>query len=268
VTAGPLAGRDLYDDPAFFDRYQRLRAARAGLNDELEQPALARLLPPLRGARVIELGCGDGALARRLADAGAQRVLAVDGSERMLALAAGRPHPRVRYLRADIETLSQPAASADCVVSSLALHYVRDYRGLVGRVARWLRPGGQFVFSMEHPVCTAANPMTGWLTAGGGTVWPVDHYAEETGRSQQWLGRGVLKYHRRVATVVGAILAAGLAVTGLDEPWPGDEAVARRPDLAQHRRRPPILLVAARKAAGPDAGGAGGRRAACPGPGG
>jgi SAM-dependent methyltransferase len=229
VTAGPLAGRDLYDDPAFFGRYQGLRAARAGLNDELEQPALAR----------------------RLADAGAQRVLAVDCSERMLALAGRHPHPRVRYQRGDLETLSQPAASADCVVSSLALHYVRDYRGLVGRVARWLRPGGQFVFSTEHPVCTAANPMAGWLTVGGATVWPVDHYAEEAARTQQWLGRGVVKYHRPLATVIGAILDAGLAVTGLDEPWPDDEAVARRPDLAQHRRRPPVLLVAAAKPAGP-----------------
>jgi SAM-dependent methyltransferase len=247
VTPGPLAGRDLYDDPVFFGRYQDLRAAGAGLNDDVERPALARRLPALRGAAVIELGCGDGALARRLAEAGARRVLAVDGSARMLALAARRPHPRVCYQHGDIETLSQPAGTADCVISSLALHYVRDYRGLVGRVAGWLRPGGQFVFSMEHPICTAASPMTGWVAAGGMAVWPVDHYGEETARLQRWLGRDVLKYHRRLATVVGALLDAGLTLTGLDEPAPGDAAVARRPDLAQHRRRPPVLLVAAGK---------------------
>jgi hypothetical protein len=85
--------------------------------------------------------------------------------------------------------------------------------------------------------------MTGWVTAGGVTVWPVDHYGEETGRVQQWLGRDVLKYHRRLATVVGAILEAGLTLTGLDEPAPADDAIARRPDLAQHRRRPPLLIV-------------------------
>jgi hypothetical protein len=66
-----------------------------------------------------------------------------------------------------------------------------------------------------------------------------------------------VKYHRRLATVIGAILDAGLAVTGLDEPWPGDEAVARRPGLAQHRRRPPVLLVAAGKPAGASRAGAG-----------
>ena len=50
-----------------------------------------------------------------------------------------------------------------------------------------------------------------------------------------------------MATIVGAILAAGLELTGLDEPVPGEDALARRPDLAQHRRRPPLLLIAARK---------------------
>ncbi|HEX3491336.1 MAG TPA: hypothetical protein VHU92_18455 [Streptosporangiaceae bacterium] len=61
-----LAGRVLYDDPAFFARYQDLRMAGDGLNEDLEQPALAALLPDLRGAHVLELGCGDGALAQHL----------------------------------------------------------------------------------------------------------------------------------------------------------------------------------------------------------
>jgi ubiquinone/menaquinone biosynthesis C-methylase UbiE len=247
MTQGALPGSGLYDDPLFFARYQLMRAARSGLNDELEQPALARMLLPVHGASVVELGCGDGALARRLAAAGASDVLAVDSARRMLDLAARQPHPRVRYQQHDIETLDLPADSADCVISSLAVHYVRDYQGLVGRVARWLRPGGQFAFSMEHPVCTATNPMTGWLTVGEATVWPVDHYAEETARAQEWLGSTVLKYHRRLATIVGAILTAGLTLTGLDEPCPSDDALSRQADLAQHRRRPPLLLIAAAK---------------------
>jgi SAM-dependent methyltransferase len=153
----------------------------------------------------------------------------------------------VRYLRRDIEALRLPAASADRVVSSLALHYVSDYRGLIHRVAGWLRPGGQLAFSVEHPICTAASPMSGWRPAGGTAVWPVDNYADETTRTQQWLGCPVRKHHRRLTTLIGGVLAAGLVLTGLDEPWPGDEAIARHPDLAQHRRRPPLLLLAAVK---------------------
>lgn len=91
--------------------------------------------------------------------------------------------------------------------------------------------------------------LAGWLPTGDGDVWPVDHYADEAARTQDWLGRTVVKYHRRVATYLGQLLAARLVVTGVDEPQPGYETIARRPELAQHRRRPPLLLVAARKPA-------------------
>jgi hypothetical protein len=42
------------------------------------------------------------------------------------------------------------------VVSSLAFHYVADLPGLLGRIGQWLRPGGLLLFSLEHPVVTAA----------------------------------------------------------------------------------------------------------------
>jgi ubiquinone/menaquinone biosynthesis C-methylase UbiE len=153
----------------------------------------------------------------------------------------------VRYLRSDIETLQLSAASADRVISSLTMHYVSDYRGLIHRIAGWLRPGGQLVFSIEHPICTAASPMSGWQSVEGTTVWPVDSYADETTRTQQWLGRTVRKHHRRLTTLISGVLEADLVLTGLDEPWPSDETIARHPDLAQHSRRPPLLLLAAAK---------------------
>ena len=237
-----------YDDPVFFGRYQAMREDRAGLNEELEQPALARLLPShLVGLEVLDLGCGDGTLARRLIGSGASRVLGVDPSARMLALAAREPLPGIRYLRESAETLTLPSDSVDLVVSSLALHYVADYGSLVGRVARWLRPGGHLVFSVEHPVCTARDPMTGWVAADGGTVWPVDDYTSEGARTQRWLGADVTKHHRRLSTLVGGVLAAGLTLTGIDEPCPDAGTVARRPDLADHRRRPPLLVLSARR---------------------
>lgn len=238
----PVDGRDLYDDPRFFEGYRRLRATGAGVNDAVEIPALARMLPPVHRASVIDLGCGTGALARSLADEGAEDVLAVDASERMLAAAA--PHPKVRYLCADLETLALPSGCADLVVSSMVLHYIADYPGLVGRVATWLRPGGRLVFSQEHPVCTAHRLMPGWMRTGDGTIWPVDDYAAEAPRTQNWIVEGVVKHHRRTATLINALLQAGLELTGIDEPTPGTEALNSRPELAEHLRRPPILILA------------------------
>jgi SAM-dependent methyltransferase len=235
----------LYDDPRFFAGYRRMREQDNGFNEALEIPALNRFLPSVDGGSVMDLGCGSGELARRLADEGAARVLAVDVSARMLALAV--PHPRVRYLRADLSALALDDGSADLVVSSLALHYVADYGGLVRRIHGWLRPGGLLVFSVEHPVCTAADPMRGWREVDGGLVWPVDDYASEGPRTQDWIVAGVVKHHRRLTTLIGELFAAGFELTGLDEPVPAVAALQDRPDLAQHRRRPPILVIAARR---------------------
>lgn len=156
---------------------------------------------------------------------------------------AGRtpPRPRVRYCRASAETFALAAENVDLVVSSPALHYVAGYDALIRRITSWLRPGGHLVYSVEHPVCTARDPMTGWVSTAEGTVWPVDHYTRDTARTQQWLGTSVTKHHRRVASLVGGIIAAGLTLTGIDEPYARQASRPRRssPQTAPaHPQRP------------------------------
>ncbi len=225
----------MYDDPRFLAGYRELRRTGGGLNDDLEIPAMTALLPPVNeGLRVADLGCGEGDLAVRLASTGAS-VIAVDASASMLAQAA--EHPRIRYLQADLAQLGLPDGSLDLVVSSLALHYVEDFAGLAGRVARWLVPGGQFVFSVEHPVVTA--PLEAADTV-------IDDYVDEGRRPRNWFVDGVVKYHRTMASTVEALLAHGFTIEALREPQPSLGEVERRPHLAGHRRRPPVLLIAAR----------------------
>jgi SAM-dependent methyltransferase len=225
----------LYDDPQFLAGYRRLRQSGQAINEPLEIPAMDAALPPVAGSRVVDLGCGEGGLSVRLAEAGAADVLAVDASEQMLA--AATPHPRVRYERADLAVFDVPDGSADLVVSSMALHYVADFDDLVARVARWLVPGGAFVFTTEHPVMTAP------LVAADCVV---DDYADEGRRERTWFVEGVIKYHRTLGTVVATLHRHRLRVESLDEPAPTPGQVAAQPSLAIHRRRPSILLVSAR----------------------
>lgn len=75
------------DDTAFFARYQQMRQRGTGLNEDLEQPALTRVLPAVSGRDMLEIRCGDGALAHRLASCGARPVIKrhcgdCDGCER------------------------------------------------------------------------------------------------------------------------------------------------------------------------------------------
>jgi ubiquinone/menaquinone biosynthesis C-methylase UbiE len=240
-----VSRQNIYDDERFFGSYQRMRRAQTGLNEALEQPSMLELLPTVRGAVVLDLGCGDGALSRELANRGAAQVTGVDPSGRMLGLARRRTaDDRITYLRAFAEDLDLPDASFDLVVSSLAFHYLsgESFHTLVNAIARWLRPDGTIVASMVHPVKTAAPD------AADSDQPPVGDYADEGPRLTHWFRESVVKHHRTTATILNTFIDAGLVIECVLEPAPTRAAIDHRPDLAVHRRRPPLLILRARPA--------------------
>ncbi|MFF2198146.1 methyltransferase domain-containing protein, partial [Streptomyces sp. NPDC058157] len=86
-------GPDFYDDERVFPRYQEARSATDEGNATLEDPYVTAYAGDLRGRSVLDLGCGDGRFGASALAAGARRYLGVDGSTRMLALAATRLDP-------------------------------------------------------------------------------------------------------------------------------------------------------------------------------
>ncbi len=131
MTAHPDAGQSW--DPAAYARNARFVA-------DLGSPVLD-LLAPRPGERILDLGCGDGALTERIAAAGAQ-VVGCDASPELLAAAAARGLD-VRY--ADGHALPF-AGEFDAVFTNAALHWMsRDPSAVVAGVRRALRPGGRFV---------------------------------------------------------------------------------------------------------------------------
>ena len=242
--------QNIYDSPEFFSAYSRLARSVHGLDGAPEWPSVRALLPPLRGARVVDLGCGFGAFARWAAGEGAAEVVGYDLSERMLARAReATGDDRVRYEVGDLDVLELPTGAYDLAYSALALHYVADLGRLVRVVHRALRPGGWFVFTTEHPIFMAPT-RPAWLRDGDTRAWPVDRYADEGLRVTDWLAPGVRKYHRTLGTTVNALVDAGFAVRRLVEWAPTAEQVAAEPALAEERDRPMFVLVAADRPAG------------------
>jgi len=220
-----------------------MRARRQGLHERVMGGLLDELLPDLTGRRVVDLGCGDGWLARIALAREAASVVGIDPSERMLALARART-PGARFVHAFAEDAELRAASADVVVSVLALHYIADVAPVLRSVAGWLVPGGALVVVVEHPFATAvkARPDRAALAETATQSAIGDRYQEEGMLRERWFTDGVIRYHRRLGTWLNELAAAGLYVVRVAEPRPGGLA----PDERGLATRTPVLAIVAR----------------------
>jgi SAM-dependent methyltransferase len=119
--------------------YERNGAFVHGLADGAVEWLNAR-----RGEYILDLGCGDGQLTRRLSEIGAH-VLGVDSSEQMVEAARARG---VEAEQANAESLPFHNEVFDAVFSNAALHWIRDQDAMLTEVHRVLKPGGRFVAEM------------------------------------------------------------------------------------------------------------------------
>lgn len=145
-----------YDDPSFFNQYEKMLRSQLGLEGAGEWHALKNILPDFKGKKVLDLGCGFGWHCRYAIENGAKSVIGIDLSEKMLARAKETNNLEgILYERKALEDVNYPAEHFDIVLSSLTLHYVESFDTIVQNIYQWLTSGGYFVFSVEHPVFTA-----------------------------------------------------------------------------------------------------------------
>ncbi|MDQ1712896.1 MAG: hypothetical protein QOE45_2346 [Frankiaceae bacterium] len=201
---------------AYAPGYQRDHASELGTASFVWSPEGAReddlgLLGAVEGRRVLDVGCGAGQTTRWLAARGA-RVAAFDLSMAQLRLAGAGP-----YVRADAESLPFADAAFDLACSAYgALPFVADSARVMREVARVLRPGGRWVFSVTHPVRWCFPDTETGLTV-------TTSYFDRTPYVEQGED-GVATYvehHRTFGDRVREAVAAGLAVVDVVEPeWP------------------------------------------------
>ena len=198
---------------------------------------LALVPPP--GRRTLDLGCGEGRLARDLTALG-RAVVAVDASATMLAAA--------RELGPDIETQLANAAALpfadgafDCVVAFMSLQDVDDLEAALLESARVLERGGRLCVAVVHPLNSAgefAGEEPGSAFVIGGSYLERSYYADSVVRDG--LEIVFTSEHRPLEAYAEGIAAAGLLIERLYEPAVPDEAIVH--DRGRRWQRLPLFL--------------------------
>ena len=208
---------------------------------KLVGPAVERLLALRPGERVLDVACGNGVFARRLAELGT-RAVAVDFSERFLDLACARDAAagaagRIDYRLADATDEAQLLALGegrfDAVVCNMALMDMPAIDPLLRAARRLLAPGGRFVFAIPHPAFNSNATRLGIEEEDRGgqlvetrSVRVAGYLAVPPGKGTGMAGEPVPHwyFHRPLGEIFAACFAAGFILDGLEEPafGPGD----------------------------------------------
>jgi SAM-dependent methyltransferase len=226
-----------------------MERSKNGLEGAGEWYELKKMLPDFKDKMVLDLGCGFGWHCRYAAENGAKSVIGIDISQKMLSEAKSKTkYGNIEYICMPIEDIDFPEESFDIVISSHALHYIKSFEDVLDRVYKCLSRGGDFVFSVEHPIFTAQGPQDWYYDDKGNILhWPVDHYFTEGIRNAKFLGEEVIKYHRTLTTYLNSLIKIGFEITGVVEPEPAENMLNTVPGMLDELRRPMMLLVSARK---------------------
>lgn len=237
-----------YDEEKFFSAYSRFPRSVYGLSAAGEWHKFQIMLPDFKDKRVLDLGCGFGWHCNYAAEHGAEFVVGIDLSEKMLTVAREKTvFSNIEYKKTAIEDFHYAPNSFDTVISSLAFHYIESFNDICAKVHEILVVGGDFVFSVEHPVFTAYG-LQDWIYdhQQNKLHWPLDRYFIEGKRATVFLGEQVTKYHRTLTTYVSCLLKNGFAITGIVEPIPPDNML-QQPGMEDESRRPMMLIISAKK---------------------
>jgi SAM-dependent methyltransferase len=197
-------------------------------------PAFFELLPP-PGRLTIDIGCGEGRVARELKKLG-HDLRGFDTSP-TLVRAAREADPDLEIQLADAAALPVEDGAADLAIAFMTYQSVDDLDASVAEAARVLSGGGSLCIAVVHPMNSLEESPTGYFTE--------HRYAYDA--RPDGIEFTFHDVHRPLSGYFKAIEAAGLAVERLREPIPGPDLLAAVPHAERWTRTPCFLHLVAVK---------------------
>lgn len=229
-----------------------------GFTDGADPEYVEQILPlaahALQGAaEVLDVGCGDGQVSRLAVRGGATRVVGVDPTWNQLVTADARGGG-ASYARAGAGKLPFRSDSFDAVVACLVFEHIRDVDDAIAEVARVLRPGGRFLFFLNHPLLQ--TPSSGWIDDQvldpPEQYWRIGPYLVEDETIEE-VEKGVFIpfIHRPLSRYVNAMADSGLLLERMEEPAPPAGFLARAEEYEAAATIPRLLFLRAKKQIAP-----------------
>ena len=242
--------QNIYDNTKFFKEYKKMRNNNLNANELLEIPHIIQMLPNIKGKNILDLGCGFGNMSRFFIENGANHVTAIDISKNMLCEARRMNFsPKIDYKILHMENITKLDKKYDIVFSSLAVHYVSDFKKLCEDINSLLNKNGYFVFSQEHPISTAIdhpkkqNLEYKHVDIFGKRYFLLSDYNNESKRCLNWNVDGVIKYHRSFTTIINNLIDSGFNVERIEESKPNDNATKLVAKYAYQIDKPYFLFL-------------------------
>lgn len=225
-----------------------------GFTDGADAEYTEQILPLAAGhlagaSSVVDIGTGEGQVARLATAGGARLVVGVDPTDAQLGVAvqrAGGP----AYVRAEAASLPLATGAFDAAVACLVFEHIVDVDAALAEVGRVLRLGGRFLFFLNHPLLQA--PGSGWIDDHvldpPEQYWRVGAYLVEDHAIEEVEKDIFIPFiHRPLSRYVNAMAAAGLVVRRMEEPPPPPGFLARAPEYVQAASIPRLLLLVAER---------------------
>jgi SAM-dependent methyltransferase len=216
-----------------------------GADAEYEEQILPLAARHLAGAqRVLDVGCGEGQVARLASDLGALSV-GIDPTAAQIVEAHTRGGGPL-YGRAGAAALPFRAEAFDAVVACLVFEHIADVDSAIAEVSRVLVRGGRFLFFLNHPLLQTPN--SGWIDDQvldpPEQYWRIGPYLLEDETIEE-VEKGVFIpfIHRPLSRYVNALADAGLTVHRMEEPAPPPGFLARAAEYEAAASIPRLLFL-------------------------
>ena len=247
MAAAPERSEDLWEQQAGWWQ----EGFTDGADPEYEEQILPLVREHLAGARrVLDVGCGEGQVARLALAHGAERAVGIDPTWSQLVVAAARGGGPA-YARSGAADLPFPDGAFDAAVACLVFEHIHEVDAAIAEVARVLAPGGRFVFLLNHPLLQTPN--SGWIDDQildpPEQYWRIGPYLVEDETIEE-VAKGVFIpfIHRPLSRYLNALARAGLLLHHMEEPAPPPGFLARAQEYADAATIPRLLLLRLEKA--------------------